>query len=511
MVKEQQNIMDLKKSIDTLFPYEEYRENQKETIIKIIKSFETKRFVVLDAPTGSGKSVIGMTIARYFKRAHILTIQKILQNQYRRDFSNLGLFIMKGRGNYTCSLNGNSCAEGYCKLNKNKPNDHMCPYISARIKAEKCNFTNHNFDSFFYQRIFFTKRPLMIIDEAHNIEQKFMNFISLKIDNELIPIDIPEYEDTIKYVDFCRMYLKIVNNELENMEAKDEWNREQIKFFEDLQRLEWKLRTFISSYSSEPKIEYIHEYKEKQNIQKLVLKPVRVSNFTEMLFNYADKILCMSATILNGEQFSINSGIPEDEYDYIQMPCTFPIENRIIQYTGELDLKYKKLPVEIKKVPEVLNRYLKMYNEERGIIHTHTNVLVNYIKKNLRSNRLIFKDDFSNTDDLLRVHAQRENSVIVASGFHEGLDLKDDLSRFQLILKVPYPDLSDKQLKKRMEVDKTYYGYLTALKIVQSYGRSVRSDEDWCDTYVLDKNFRMFYGMYKKMLPDFFREAIEWQ
>ena len=242
----------------------------------------------------------------------------------------------------------------------------------------------------------------------------------------------------------------------------------------------------------------------------MVFKPVMVSKYTRLLFRYASKILLMSATILNVNQFARNSGIPLGDMAFVSVPSTFPIKNRTIYMTKELDLRWKTMKNFLPRIPNVIKRYLRMYEHERGIIHTHTNQLVDFIRRNVKSNRFVFKDSFKNINELLSYHKSRKNSVIVASGFHEGLDLVDDMSRFQIILKIPYPDLKDKQIAKRMETDKEYYGYLTALKIVQSYGRSVRSEEDYCDTYILDKNFSMFYGMYKKMLPVWFKEALKW-
>src|SRR5690606_41585163 len=59
-----------------------------------------KRFVVLEAQTGSGKRAIGVTLAREAGSAFVLTAQKVLQDQYLRDFEDLA--VMKGRSNYPC-------------------------------------------------------------------------------------------------------------------------------------------------------------------------------------------------------------------------------------------------------------------------------------------------------------------------------------------------------------------------------------------------------------------------
>lgn len=82
-------------------------------------------------------------------------------------------------------------------------------------------------------------------------------------------------------------------------------------------------------------------------------------------------------------------------------------------------------------------------------------------------------------------------------------------SRFQIICKIPYPNFFDnEQLARRVEIDRRYLTWLTALKLVQSYGRSVRSDTDFADTYILDESIYKFLKDAAKMLPGWFLEAI---
>ena len=81
------------------FPYPAIREQQTEAIDFILDSFinQNKKFVILEAGTGVGKSAIGLTVARYLADngalvggpsagAYFLTTQKILQQQYTKDF-----------------------------------------------------------------------------------------------------------------------------------------------------------------------------------------------------------------------------------------------------------------------------------------------------------------------------------------------------------------------------------------------------------------------------------------
>jgi Rad3-related DNA helicase len=122
----------------------------------------------------------------------------------------------------------------------------------------------------------------------------------------------------------------------------------------------------------------------------------------------------------------------------------------------------------------------------------------------------LFQKDFPSKDEMLEEHGKRKNSIIVAPAMHEGIDLVDDLSRFQIICKVPYANQNDNpQLKKRVELSWNYYVWLTALKLVQSCGRSVRHDKDWAETYILDSGFGRFMDMSINILPEWFLEALQ--
>jgi Rad3-related DNA helicase len=47
-----------------------------------------------------------------------------------------------------------------------------------------------------------------------------------------------------------------------------------------------------------------------------------------------------------------------------------------------------------------------------------------------------------------------------------------------------------------------------SVKAVQSYGRSIRSKDDWAKTYVLDSSFGDFLKKNQNMFPDWFTSAI---
>ena len=82
------------------FPYKEPRDQQEKVLNKVLKDFNNgKKYAVIECGTGVGKSAIGLTIADHINKtsseysgiytdgAYFLTTQKVLQDQYEKDFN----------------------------------------------------------------------------------------------------------------------------------------------------------------------------------------------------------------------------------------------------------------------------------------------------------------------------------------------------------------------------------------------------------------------------------------
>ena len=89
-----------------------------------------------------------------------------------------------------------------------------------------------------------------------------------------------------------------------------------------------------------------------------------------------------------------------------------------------------------------------------------------------------------------------------------GISLDDDLSRFQILLKVPYPNISSNKIKARQKSNKKWYDWQTCVDIIQAYGRIIRSECDYGDTFILDS---CFSDILKKTnyFPRWFTDAIK--
>lgn len=494
----------------TYFSAESFRPGQREAIEKIDEAFaQGYRFVILEAPTGIGKSHIAMSFARQSSSCHILTVQKILQDQYQRDFQEA--FVMKGRNAYECKLGGN-CSDGLCRRSK-KLKHSDCPYREALAAAGVAKIVVHNFDSFYYQHHFahqFSERDLMIVDEAHNIENKYLNFISFTISNyKNRSLEIPNFNTIAEYDEFLRLQYEEVCNRLAVLQEFEEIGLDELKEKDELVQLKAKLDRYILMRERGENIEYVFDYVDHNVYQSVTFRPVFVGDFAKSsLFSMGERVLMMSATILSKQIFCESVGLDPDEVAFIEVASYFPTKNRPIvkSYVGEMTFKHinDTLPKVVVALREILDRH----PNRKGIIQTHSEKIATYIQQHLFDTRLTFRRDYRTVLEMLQVHESKEGSFIVASGLKEGLDLYDDLSRVQVFAKVPYPDLGDKRVKRRKELNSSWYGYMTVLMFVQAYGRSIRSGSDKAITYLLDESFDNFFKWNRKFIPKYVREAL---
>jgi ATP-dependent DNA helicase DinG len=83
------------------FPFATLRQGQSYILKEIASDFEKDyRYIILEAPTGTGKSPIAIASALSEGSSYICTSTKNLQTQYKKDFPFLQL--AKGRNNFTC-------------------------------------------------------------------------------------------------------------------------------------------------------------------------------------------------------------------------------------------------------------------------------------------------------------------------------------------------------------------------------------------------------------------------
>jgi Rad3-related DNA helicase len=494
-----------------------YRPHQRETIEEIEAAFEQGfRYVVIDAPTGSGKSHVARAFAFQAASTHLVTVQKLLQGQYQRDFQDM--FIMMGRSAFACIEGeaGDSCANGPCRRKKMAPNPN-CPYQVAKGKAMSAPVTVHNFDSFFYQNSYgngYGGRKLLIVDEAHNIPGKFTDFLSFTI-NSRGGIIVPEAYTLQEYDNFVGATKAEYQAEYDSLQrlyndiGLDD--AAQLKKMQGLGSLLQKMGMYLFERQKEKPTEFVFDFKSKgHHGPNVTFRPVSVGKFaSRWLFNYGERVILMSATILDKEMFCKEVGLNPSETYYVNVPSTFPPENRPIikKYAGKMS--YHDIDDTLPHIVECVQFIVDRFPDRKGIIQTHSEKIASYLQRNLFDSRFTFNKNFPRPQDMLESHKRKVGSFIVASGLREGLDLYGDLSQIQVFCKIPYPSMGDKVVKRKMELDANWYGWITTVMFIQALGRSVRSPKEKAVTYILDSGFGWFYKRNRKFIPDYIKDAIK--
>lgn len=99
--------------------------------------------------------------------------------------------------------------------------------------------------------------------------------------------------------------------------------------------------------------------------------------------------------------------------------------------------------------------------------------------------------------------------VFICVAFEEGYDWIGEICEAQVLFKVPFADTKDKRVARRLEKGDWDWYLLEALKkVVQAYGRAVRTPTDKARFYVVDASFVDLVRRTKGSIPDWFAEAL---
>lgn len=235
-----------------------------------------------------------------------------------------------------------------------------------------------------------------------------------------------------------------------------------VEIFQDLERL---TRT-INYILAQPKNWIVADvHKEKYEVTRVDLKPLDTSPYCRSVFEKCHKTIIMSATILNSEVFAKNIGFEStDNVKFIRAESDFPIENHPIFPLGIAYLNFNNLQkFEVQaKISKAIDNIMHIHKDEKGIVHTTSYDQLAFIKANLstqNARRLLVTDPDIERDEVIREHIHSKRpTVLISPSLHTGLDLKDGLSRFQVITKIPYPNTADRWISaKRIKDERWYY------------------------------------------------------
>ena len=547
-----------------------FRQNQLDAIISIIIAFFTKENYVIEAPTGSGKSIIALLVAdtlnHYFGlKGYVLISDLSLLDQYTRDVNTYfpDFKFLKGQDNYYCNENQMTYPFGVCKLQgiaykdiDNLPCAETCPYIQARKEAIKSDVTLMTYQAWLIQRNYipmmmtsgshpFRQREFTICDEAHKlaeiVQDHFTPIINKEDYNKLSEIvqtacnefgnhlglelsasplfykkfidNIFEEEDNVKLIKYLSEYFNTISGfgkletaikELVGKENSKSPSKTQIKL---LHSVDWareyccKLEDYITMIDGTGTWAIVKNQINEDSIKFNCLDERYL--LREHFHYHAGNKLYMSATI--GEPINYINSISSINNRYLNIPSTFDFSKSPIFYDNEYKLSYDKkienLPKVIKKIINIINSH----KDVKGIIQTGSyafaDSLFNSVPEEIK-NRLLIYNDSKHKEEQLDTFNKSNNKILIGPSLLEGIDLKDDLCRFIIVMKIPYPSLGDKFVEKKFKSNPQWYMWKTVNALIQGIGRGVRNENDWCETYILDATLDNILLRHRNLIPE---------
>ncbi len=274
------------------------------------------------------------------------------------------------------------------------------------------------------------------------------------------------------------------------------------------------------------------------------LTPINIPGIMKSFFyDKADHIVLSTGTWVDIKGTMKTFGINKDSVEFVSIPTTFPVNRRPVYILrGGKYMDFSKKTEDRKgylyktsegcamftgQVGELVNT-LRGYFERNGgyniniLIHSFSFDIARRIAKfcpavddswliQIGKNDRIIRNEitgkstqFIYKDELLQHLINHKNSglTLVTASMAEGVDLKYDIARAQIILKRPTPSLGDPYVNSQYKgnptfgipKDPNFLDRATYTDMMQMYGRIMRAKDDWGVTVVYDQAIAKAFG-----------------
>lgn len=534
---------------------EGFRSFQWDLITAIHEEFKTHDVVLLQAPTGVGKSLTGEVSRRLQQTNGVYTCSsKALQDQFEEDFPYAQ--VVKGRSNYltesgplnqlgapvtSAAKSVITCADctwnektGACRWCRMKP---LCPYIKVRDRAARADLavlnTSYLLTDLNLGGALFKGRGMVVIDEADLLPREVLDHVSVELSPRRMkelgitrtPTRITKEASWTDWVEFEALpntsaYLNTLPH------ISDVTDAHMIRKIQSTQTL---LDQLFMVFEELPKGNWVYD---GQSTGAVIFRPIYTSKYgRRLLWDHGNrtsglptKWLLMSATILSADLLADELGL-RSSYGFIDCDSPFPVENRPVHVVPVADMSYRMRETGTwDQMVAGIRGVLALHPDDRVLIHTVSYALARHIKDGLKldpspptsnSRRpIITYESSEGKAHALREYKRQKGAVLIAPSMDRGVDLPGDLCRVQIIAKVPFPNTQDRRTNARMygKNGRMWYAAETVRTVVQMTGRGIRSADDHATTYILDSQFASnLWRGYQYLFPKYWRDAVNWR
>lgn len=500
--------------------FQQWRPGQ-ERAIDIITAAGVDSVTVMVQPTGSGKSLTYVGAAWLDGgRGLFLTSTKGLQQQLLAEFEQVGLVEVKGRNAYPCLYTGDTCEGAPCECGL--PCEYRntdCTYYEAIRIARRARFVCTNYAFQVSTLLNAVDEPplgnfsLLVCDEAHAVPEVLTACLKVELNlRDRIADCMDNYPDTTDcdaWQAYARTAADSITIEMQH-ERKDIQTGAVVKLGSGMGRLK-KLVKMLRRIN---RIQNINPdgWVITKRIDGYDFSPVDVRQYARpYLFRGGAKILLTSATV----RPKTADLLGVTDYKVHEFDHTFPLTIRPVWYIPCVKVWHKWSAQDEKVWLHKITNIVRSRADRKGIIHavsyTRAKSIAEHLNKELAGSVAVYTNsNGSSTQDTVRRFREHLGAaVFVTPSVTTGYDFPNDQCRYQLIVKLPFPDTRDPLVYARTQRDKSYAPYLTMQTLVQACGRGVRSATDYCETFIIDDNWAWFCRQHEQFAPAWFIRSVK--
>lgn len=514
-----------------------YRDGQLETAIALSDS--TKRFRLLSAPPGRGKSLINMTVARLREsdgRTLILTGTKSLQSQMVADFQAAGLAEVKGLSNYRCvavdrhlqgfAPGGSTCDVGPCRAGVycNYREEGGCLYYDAQAQAAEALVVVTNYAYWMaLGRSGETSGLLgefdtIILDECHTAPGWLTNFCSVSLDkdeiNDLLGLSLPPINEGVavwsEWAEHARSVagsvLSASKTALENSAALKGADRsrlvKRILRLRDIERGlgelaaagRWKRGEGTRRETRMPGMhtDWVAEKYETRAERGVRFTPVWPHNYAEQyIYRGIPNVVLTSGTMT--KDIMQYMGISPSKAEYTELDSSFDAARHPTYIIPKVRVDRNNGEGEKRQLVSAIDHIIGARMDRKGLIHARSYDRAKDIIRLSKHSSIMMSHSTGGLPAAVGKFKKSDAPcVLVSPSATEGIDLPYDDCRYIIIVKVPFLDGRSELVKARSATDRNYVNYEAALAMVQMAGRGMRAEDDQMECFILDAHMEWF-------------------
>jgi Rad3-related DNA helicase len=538
------------------FPKAVPREKQLKLLRFIYNAVVNEGFkhLVMEVPTGGGKSPLAVAACSWAANqpdipgmpgGYILTTQKLLQDQYAGDFTVAphDVVSLKSAVEYSCPLSGDCMlgskpktlcairqehAHWLAKGDTSSRRPPPCAYLEQRSAFMGSPRSLTNYPYFLTERIHvgqFSKRRVIVFDEAHSLERQILRFFDIVLLEKDLPsfapmvLNVPVLDNVRDFVLWVKnVYHKEVAEQLGNLQSLSEGSHDakMSKKISDLEQHVNRIERVVDLILADDSDWIYWQERDQDGLLVSTARPLSAAPFMGVLRDMAEIKIYMSAYLGDKDVFCRSLGVKRSEVAWARVSSTFPPSSRRIVMSMVGSMSKRNVEATLPSFLRIVERIIHRHSAEKGIIHGTSYKLCQVIFEHFSkmpniASRIIFPQNADEREEKFKQHVNSPDPTILLSpSVTEGFDFIDDLARWQVISKCPWPNLADRQTLAKKEQDPEWYLCETVKTIIQSCGRIVRSEQDHGTTYILDSDFERLYHDARHMFPNWFTDAFVW-